>query len=46
MVDTGALRRNLDVLADVKARSGAHVLLALKGFAMHSLFPMISETYR
>lgn len=43
IVDLGALRRNLDILADVQARGGCKVLLALKGFAMWSLFPLIGE---
>ncbi|MBZ6379898.1 carboxynorspermidine decarboxylase [Pacificimonas flava] len=34
VVDAAALRRNLAVLADVKRRSGAKVLLALKAFSM------------
>ncbi|HWM89053.1 MAG TPA: carboxynorspermidine decarboxylase [Kofleriaceae bacterium] len=43
IVDLGALRRNLAILADVQARGGCKVLLALKGFAMWSLFPVIGE---
>jgi len=44
VVDQGVLRRNLDILRDVKERSGARILLALKGFAMFSTFPLISAT--
>ncbi len=43
IVDLGALRRNLAILADVQARGECKVLLALKGFAMWSLFPVIGE---
>ncbi len=43
LVDERALRDNLDILADVKDRSGANILLALKGFAMFSLFPVVRE---
>ena len=41
LVDRGALQRNLDVLKDVQERSGAKILLALKGFAMWSLADQI-----
>ncbi len=34
VVDAAALRRNLDILSDVRARSGARILLALKAFSM------------
>ncbi|HEY9090528.1 carboxynorspermidine decarboxylase [Parasphingorhabdus sp.] len=43
VVDEAAIRRNLDVLADIKARSGAKILLALKAFSMWSLAPIIDE---
>src|SRR5882724_5771846 len=43
IVDLGALRRNLAILADVQARGGCKVLLALKGFAMWSVFPLIGQ---
>ncbi|MDP8218553.1 MAG: carboxynorspermidine decarboxylase [Candidatus Theseobacter exili] len=39
--DEEALLANLDVLADVRNRTGCKILLALKGFAMFSLFPLI-----
>ena len=41
LLDEAALERNLRVLAAVRSRSGASILLALKGFAMFSLFPLI-----
>lgn len=40
VVDLGLLRRNLAVLRRVQDESGAKVLLALKGFAMWSVFPI------
>jgi carboxynorspermidine decarboxylase len=43
VVDLGRLRQNLEILADVQERSGCKILLALKGFAMWRLFPLISE---
>lgn len=43
VIDLGALRRNCEVLADVQARSGSAILLALKGFAAWSTFPLISQ---
>lgn len=43
IVDLGLLRRNLEILRTVQDESGAKILLALKGFAMWSVFPVISE---
>jgi carboxynorspermidine decarboxylase len=43
VVDEVAIRRNLAILADVKARSGAKVLCAMKAFSMWSLAPVIGE---
>jgi carboxynorspermidine decarboxylase len=44
VVDLGALRHNLSVLGDVRQRSGCKILLALKGFAMWSVFPLLRQT--
>jgi carboxynorspermidine decarboxylase len=44
VVDEGLLRDNLDILAEVKERAGCKILLALKCFAMFSLFPLIRQT--
>jgi len=44
VIDLGRLRDNLGVLDAVQKRSGARILLALKGFAMWSVFPIIRET--
>ena len=41
VVDAAAVRRNLVVLQDVGARSGAEVLLALKAFSMWSLGDLV-----
>ncbi len=43
VVDEAAIRKNLEILADVKARSGAKILLALKAFSMWSLAPLIGH---
>ncbi len=41
--DTGKLAKNLEILDGVRRRTGCKILLALKGFAMHSLFPEIRQ---
>jgi carboxynorspermidine decarboxylase len=41
--DLGLLRHNLEILASVRNRTGCKILLALKGFAMFSTFPLISK---
>ncbi len=43
VVDEARLRRNLETLAGVRARTGANVLLALKGFAMFRTFPLVRK---
>lgn len=43
VVDQVLLRKNLEILKAVKERTGAAILLALKGFAMHSTFPLVSQ---
>jgi carboxynorspermidine decarboxylase len=44
VVNLGKLRANLAMLDEVQRRSGAKILLALKGFSMWSLFGIISQT--
>lgn len=44
VVDEAALARNLSVLARVKRETGCRILLALKAFAMHSVFPILKDT--
>jgi len=41
VLDLGRLRHNLVILDDVQKRSGAKILMALKAFAMWSVFPLI-----
>lgn len=43
LVNEGLLKRNAEILASIRKRAGAKVLLALKGFAMHSTFPLLSK---
>ena len=43
VVDEVAIRRNLAILADVKARSGAKILAAMKAFSMWELAPVVGE---
>lgn len=43
VVDLELLKRNLEKLADVQERSGAKILLALKGFAMFSTFDLVRQ---
>ena len=40
VVDLSLLEGNLEVLAEVQRRAGCRILLALKGFAMWSVFPL------
>ena len=44
VVDKGCLRHNLKILDYVKKRSGCKILLAVKGFAMFRVFPLLRET--
>ena len=41
IVDEAILDRNLSVLKEVQDRTSARIILALKGFAMHRVFPQI-----
>jgi carboxynorspermidine decarboxylase len=43
VVDAAAIRRNLAILADIKTRSGAKILCAMKAFSMWELAPLIGE---
>ncbi len=40
------LRANLKILADVQEKAGCDIILALKGFAMWSVFPVVREYLR
>ncbi len=44
VVDQGVLRKNLATLQEVQDRTGCRILLALKGFAMFSVFPLLRKT--
>jgi carboxynorspermidine decarboxylase len=41
VTDVGALEANLKILADVQRAAGCTILLALKGFAQWSTFPLV-----
>ena len=43
VVDEALLRRNLEVLDGVQKRTRARILLALKGFSMYSVFPLVGK---
>lgn len=43
VVDRVLLRKNLEILNSVQKRTGAKILLALKGYAMFSSFPLVRE---
>ena len=42
VVDLAALRRNLEILNDVRQRAGVKILLAQKAFSMFAVYSMIS----
>ena len=41
VVDADSIRRNAEILADVKARTGCRMLLALKAFSMPAAAPLL-----
>ncbi len=43
VIDEKRLRENLEILADVKKRSGCKILLAQKAFSAFSVYPLIAE---
>lgn len=43
IVDERLLKRNLEILDSVQERTGCKILLALKGFSMHSVFPLVGQ---
>lgn len=43
VVDEAAIRRNLSILADIKERSGAKILSAMKAFSMWELAPVLGN---
>lgn len=46
LVDEAALERNLEVLDGVQRRTGCRIIMALKGFAMFRVFPLIRRHLR
>ena len=44
IIDEAAIARDMDVLADVKQRTGCKILLALKAFGMSDAFPLMRRT--
>ncbi|NJJ40291.1 carboxynorspermidine decarboxylase [Paenibacillus apii] len=43
VVDERLLVKNLELLNSVQERTGAHILLAQKGFSMHALYPLVGK---
>lgn len=43
IVDERLLEKNLKLLDSIQQRTGCKILLALKGFSMHSVFPLIGK---
>jgi carboxynorspermidine decarboxylase len=43
VIDEGLLRENLGLIQSVSEDSGAEIILAFKGFAMWSVFPIVRE---
>jgi len=43
VLDIAKLIHNLEILRDVEAASGAHILLAQKAFSMFSVYPLIGQ---
>lgn len=43
VVDERLLEKNLKILQSVQDRTGCSILLALKGFSMHSVFPLVGK---
>jgi len=43
VVDERLLRHNLEILDSVQKRTGCKILLALKGFSMYAVFPLVGQ---
>ncbi len=43
VLDEKLLRKNLELLSEVQQKAGIEIILAFKGFAMWSAFPMVRE---
>lgn len=46
VVDERLLIKNLEILDSVQQRTGCRILLALKGFSMHAVFPLVGKYLR
>lgn len=44
IVDETLLRKNLEILEYVQRQTGCKILLALKGFSMYSVFPLVGKS--
>ncbi|EDY83446.1 carboxynorspermidine decarboxylase [Verrucomicrobiia bacterium DG1235] len=43
VVDLARLRSNMEIIQSIQEQTGAKILAALKGFAMHSVFPLMRD---
>jgi carboxynorspermidine decarboxylase len=43
VIDEALLRRNLEKISNIRDQAGIEIILALKGFALWSVFPVINE---
>ncbi|WP_379971035.1 carboxynorspermidine decarboxylase [Ectobacillus sp. sgz5001026] len=43
VVDERLLKKNLELMNSVQERTGCSILLALKGFSMYSVFPLVGQ---
>lgn len=43
VLEEGKLRRNLELIDSVQKAAGVTIILALKGFSMYSVFPLVRE---
>lgn len=43
VLDESLLKRNLEIIQGIAVESDVKIILALKGFAMHSVFPLINQ---
>ncbi len=43
LIDESLLQKNLEIIKNIKDRSGCKILLAQKAFSMYSLYPLMSK---
>lgn len=43
VLEVSRLRKNLELIRDVREKAGVSIILALKGFAMWRVFPLVNE---